>query len=317
MGLGHDHGHDHTHGANKKVLFISFIIISIYMVVEVIGGFLTHSLALLSDAGHMFSDAISLGVGLLAFTLGERVADRSKTYGYRRFEILAAVFNGVTLVVIALFIFVEAIRRLQHPPEINSSGMMIIAVIGLFVNIAVAWLMFRGGDTKDNLNLRAAFLHVIGDMLGSVGAIVAAILIMTFNWGWADPVASVLVAVLVLISGVRVSKDAIHVLMEGTPANINLDEIVEIILSIPGIINIHDVHIWSITSGHNAMSAHIVVDGQLTIDETQMILEALEAELEKNDIHHVTVQMENPSHLHDNSVLCQAHPEIAHHHHQH
>ena len=209
--------HDHTHGANKKTLLISFIIITGYMIIEAIGGFLTNSLALLADAGHMLSDSISLGIGLLAFILGEKAADYSKTYGYKRFEILAAVFNGVTLVLIAIYIFYEAYQRFTDPPEVASTGMLIIATIGLLVNILVAWLLMRGGDTKENLNIRAAFLHVIGDLLGSVGAIIAALMILFFNWGWADPLASVIVAVLVLISGWRVTKDAVHVLMEGTP----------------------------------------------------------------------------------------------------
>src|SRR5699024_2381221 len=148
------------------------------MLVEVVGGIITNSLALLSDAGHMLSDAISLGIGLLAFTLGERVADYGKTYGYKRFEILAAVFNGVTLIAVAAYIFYEAYHRFIHPPEVASTGMLVIAIIGLLVNMFVAWMLMRGGDTKENLNLRAVYLQVLGDMLGSVGAIIAALLIM-------------------------------------------------------------------------------------------------------------------------------------------
>src|SRR5699024_9429977 len=186
------------HGANKKALMISFIIITVYMIIEAFGGFLTNSLALLSDAGHMLSDSVSLGVGLLAFTLGEKGADYSKTYGYKRFEILAAVFNGVTLVLISLFIFYEAVQRFMDPPEVASGGMLLVAVIGLLVNLLVAWILMRG-DTEHNLNLKAAFLHVMGDMLGSVGAIIAAVSIMLFGWGFMDPLASVIVAVLILI----------------------------------------------------------------------------------------------------------------------
>ncbi|WP_088778524.1 cation diffusion facilitator family transporter, partial [Staphylococcus argenteus] len=255
------HEHNHTHGANKKTLMISFIIITGYMIIEAIGGILTNSLALLADAGHMLSDSISLGVGLLAFILGEKAADYSKTYGYKRFEILAAVFNGVTLVLIAIYIFYEAYQRFTDPPEVASTGMLIIATIGLLVNILVAWILMRGGDTKENLNIRAAFLHVIGDLLGSVGAIIAALMILFFNWGWADPLASVIVAVLVLISGWRVTKDAVHVLMEGTPKNVEIDAVIKTIESIPGVNNMHDLHVWSITSGQNALSCHVVVDG--------------------------------------------------------
>lgn len=304
--MGHDHGHDHTHGANKKALIISFFIISAYMIIEVIGGYFTNSLALLSDAGHMFSDSISLGVGVLAFTFGEKVANYSKTYGYKRFEILAAVFNGVALIVISLYIFYEAFKRFAHPPEVASTGMLVIAIIGLLVNIFVAWIMMRSGDTEENLNLRAAFLHVLGDLLGSVGAIVAALLILFFNWGWADPLASVIVAVLVLISGWRVTKDALHVLMEGTPKNVDLNDIINTIESVQGILGIHDLHVWSITSGQNALSCHAVVDGNLTVDEGQTLLRSIEQKLEDKGIGHVTIQMENTGHPHEESVLCQS-----------
>ena len=214
-----------------------------------IGGIITNSLALLSDAGHMLSDSISLAIALIAFTLGEKAANSKKTFGYKRFEVLAAVLNGVTLVFIALFIFYEAIQRFIYPPQVASSGMLIIAIIGLFVNIVVAWVMLRGGDTEENLNLRAAYLHVISDMLGSVAAIIAALLIMFFNWGWADPVASVIVAILVCISGVRVTNSAIHILMEGTPSNVDLNEITKIIENVKGVKRIYDLHVWTITSG--------------------------------------------------------------------
>jgi len=301
--LGHDHSHDHTHGANKKALMVSFIIITIYMVIEAIGGFLTNSLALLSDAGHMLSDSISLGVGFLAFTFSEKVANYRNTYGYKRFEILAAVFNGVTLILISLYIFYEAYHRFTDPPEVASTGMLTIAVIGLIVNIIVAWILMRG-DTEENLNLRAAFLHVLGDLLGSIGAITAALLIMFFNWGWADPVASVIVAVLVLASGWRVTKDAVHVLMEGTPKNVDMDEIIHTIENLPEIINIHDLHVWSITSGQNALSCHAVVDGNLSVHKSQELLRTIEHELEHKGIGHVTIQMESEEHPHEDSLLC-------------
>ncbi|MCG1010899.1 cation transporter [Salinicoccus sp. ID82-1] len=297
--------HNHTHNANKKVLMFSFIIITVYMIIEAVGGFLTNSLALLADAGHMLSDSISLGIGLLAFIFGEKAANYSKTYGYKRFEILAAVFNGVTLVLIAGYIFYEAYGRFMDPPEVASTGMLIIATIGLLINILVAWLMMRGGDTKGNLNIKAAFLHVLGDLLGSVGAITAALLMIFFDWGWADPLASVVVAVLVLISGWRVTKESLHVLMEGTPKNVQLDEIFETIKNVPGVKGLHDLHVWSITSGQNALSCHIVVDGEITILESQKILREIEQGLESREIGHTTIQMENEDHPHEDSLICQ------------
>ncbi|NQD64645.1 cation transporter [Bacillus haikouensis] len=312
--MGHDHGHDHAHGANKKALLISFIIITGYMIVEAIGGFMTNSLALLSDAGHMLSDSVSLGVGLAAFALGEKAADYSKTYGYKRFEILAAVFNGVTLVLISLYIFYEAYHRFMEPPEVASTGMLIIASIGLVVNIFVAWILMRG-DTEENLNVRAAFLHVLGDLLGSVGAIAAALLIIFFGWGWADPAASVIVAFLVLISGWRVMKDAIHVLMEGTPKNVELDEIITTIENVQGIKSIHDLHVWSITSGQNALSCHAVVDGDSTIKDSQKLLSAIENELDHKGIGHVTIQLESSDHHPQmDSLICQQSNRASHEH---
>jgi len=309
--LGHGHGHDHTHGANKKALLISFIIITLYMIVEVIGGLLTNSLALLADAGHMLSDAVSLGVALLAFTFGERAADYSKTFGYKRFEILAAVFNGITLIIIAIFIFYEAIGRFANPPEVASGGMLIIGTIGLLVNIFVAWVLMSQGDTKENLNMRGAFLHVIGDMLGSVGAVIAGLLIMFFNWGWADPLASVIVAALILTSGWRVTRDAVQVLMEGTPSNIDMKDVIHTIEAFPEVISIHDLHVWSITSGQNALSCHAVVDDNLSIEESQHLLQEIEHQLQHKGIGHVTIQIESKEHLHDESILCQHDQDVS------
>ncbi|MCG1010556.1 cation transporter [Salinicoccus sp. ID82-1] len=301
--MGHDHEH-HNHNANRTVLKTSFFIIAAFMLLEAVGGYLTNSLALLADAGHMLSDAISLGVAVLAMTVGAKAADYSKTFGYRRFEILAAIFNGVTLILISLYIFYEAFQRFSDPPEVASTGMLIIAIIGLSVNILVAWLMMSGGDTKENLNVRAAFLHVLGDLLGSIGAIVAALLIMFFGWGFADPLASVIVATLVLISGWNVSKDAVHILMEGTPSNVDIKRIVETMKEEEGVTDVHDLHIWSISSGLNALSCHVTVDGSRTVRECQKLLQSLEERLEDKNIHHVTIQMENETHHHSDALMC-------------
>lgn len=313
--MGHDHGHDHTHGANKKTLMISFIIITGYMIIEAIGGFITNSLALLSDAGHMLSDSISLAVALLAFTFGGKVANYSKTYGYKRFEILAAVLNGVTLVLIAIYIFYEAIQRFLNPPEVASTGMLIIATIGLLVNILVAWIMMRGGDVEENLNMRGAYLHVMSDMLGSIGAIIAALLMIFFNWGWADPLASVIVAALVLRSGYYVTKSGLHVLMEGTPQNVDVDDVIQTIQNKKGIHSVHDFHVWSITSGLNALSCHAVVGKQMSIAESERLLHQIEHDLEHKNIHHMTIQLETTSHEHDSTILCNVKANSSGHHH--
>ncbi|WP_153127050.1 cation diffusion facilitator family transporter [Peribacillus tepidiphilus] len=290
--MGHHHGHgshSHVHHTNKRALLISFFLIFSFLVVELIGGILTNSLALISDAAHMLSDAAALGLSLLALKIGEKQANETKTYGYKRFEILAALLNGVTLLLISVYIFYEAYHRFFDPPEVMSFGMLTIAGIGLLVNILAAWILTKG-DTNENLNLRSAFLHVLGDLLGSVGAIVAGLLILFFGWNIADPIASVLVSVLVLISGWRVTKESIHILMEGRPVHIDLQEVKSKLVSLSGVTSVHDLHIWSITSGFPALSCHLVVHSR--IDRDQVLYEA-KAMLQKHfGIQHSTIQIE-------------------------
>lgn len=215
----------------------------------------------------------------------------------------------MTLIVIALYIFYEAIKRFANPPEVATTGMLIVSSIGLAVNILVAWIMMRGGDVEENLNMKGAYLHVISDMLGSIGAIAAALLMMFFGWGWADPLASVIVAALVLRSGYFVSKSGLHVLMEGVPQNVDMNEIIQTILNVNGVQSVHDLHVWSITSGLTALSCHAVVDDQMTIGESEQLLRNLEHGLLHQNIHHATIQLETSAHQHDDSVLCQAKPE--------
>ncbi|PFG12393.1 cation diffusion facilitator family transporter [Bacillus sp. es.036] len=289
MGHNHSHDHGHTHSANKKALFISFLLISSFMILEVIGGFVTNSLALLSDAGHMLSDAVALGMSLLAFKLGEKASDQDKTYGYKRFEILAAFLNGIALIGISIYILWESINRFIDPPDVASTGMLIIAAIGFIVNVLVAWILMKG-DTSENLNLRSAFLHVLGDLLGSIGAIIAALLIMFVGWNYADPIASSIVAVLVLISGIRVTKDSFHVLMEGTPSNIDLEEVKKMLTSLDDVHSIHDVHIWNITSDFPAFTCHLVVNKGC--DRDQLLQLANQKLHDQFELSHTTIQME-------------------------
>ncbi|MET3507323.1 cation diffusion facilitator family transporter [Halalkalibacter oceani] len=280
-------GHSH-HSKNKKALKLSFMLIASYMIVEAVGGLLTNSLALLSDAGHMLSDAGALGLSFLALKFGEKKATLSKTFGYRRFEILAAFINGLTLIIISLYIFWEAYRRILAPPDVISSGMLIIAFIGLVVNIVAAYLLMRG-DKDENLNVRSAFLHVLGDLLGSVGAIVAALLILFFGWNLADPIASVFVALLITIAGFRVIKDAVHILMEGAPPQIDVAEVKESLLALNGVHHVHDLHVWSITSDFPALSCHLVM--KPAFSQQQLLAEA-KKKLLNFHIHHTTIQIE-------------------------
>ncbi|MGG1676450.1 cation diffusion facilitator family transporter [Neobacillus sp. NRS-1170] len=284
---GHSHGHSHT--SNKKALLSSFLLIAAFMIVEVIGGIVTNSLALLSDAGHMLSDAAALGLSFFAIKLGEKQGSQEKTYGYKRFEIIAAALNGLTLIIISVYIFYEAIGRFLAPPEVQSKGMLMISITGLLVNIVAAWILMKG-DKEENLNVRSAFLHVLGDMLGSVGAIVAALLIMFFGWGIADPIASVIVAALILISGYRVTKDSFHILMEGAPEQIDSRKVKEALRKIPLVKEVHDLHIWTITSGYPVLSCHITISDDGVHDEilsqSQRILH------DEFHIEHSTIQVE-------------------------
>ena len=316
----------------QRTLLISFLIITGYMFVEAIGGWLTGSLALLSDAGHMLSDAIALGATLMAFKIGEKAATHQKTFGYKRFEILVASVNGATLVIIALMIFYEAIKRFNSPPEIATQGMLIVATIGMLINILVAWLMHRGsrsGDTHGhdhganegtatvktsddkepvNLNMQSAYLHVLSDLMGSVAAIIAALLMMSFGWVWADAVASIIVAILILFSGYRVVRDSVHILMEGTPEGISLVNVEEKLLAHPQVQKVHDLHVWSITSGLNALSCHVVVDGEMSIHESSILIGSLEQSLLELGIHHATIQVESAAHpqtsTHSDALVC-------------
>ena len=259
------------------------------MIVEVIGGIVTNSLALLSDAGHMLSDAAALGLSFYALKLGEKKVSQEKTYGYKRFEIIAAALNGLTLVIISIYIFFEAFQRFFNPPEVQSTGMLMISVIGLLVNIIAAWILMKG-DKEENLNVRSAFLHVLGDMLGSVGAIVAALLIMFLGWGIADPIASIIVAVLILISGYRVTKDSFHILMEGAPSQIDISQVKKALCKIPNVKEVHDLHIWTITSGYPVLSCHLTIfnDGvhDKILSQSQKILH------DEFHIEHSTIQVE-------------------------
>ena len=298
----HNHTHNHVHTNNKKVLTISFIIIGLFMIVEILGGFIANSLALLSDGLHMFSDTVSLGVALIAFIYAEKNATSTKTFGYKRFEVLAALFNGITLLIISGVIIIEAIRR------------FFISVIGLIVNIIVAIIMFKSGDTSHNLNMRGAFIHVLGDLLGSLGAIIASILIYVFNFTIADPIASILVSIIILKSAIGISRSSLNILMEGTPSDVNLDKIISTIINHNEIYNVHDYHVWTISNDMNALSCHAVVSETMSVQDCEGLLKKIEHELLHLNIQHMTIQLETAQHDHDTSVLCSGlHKEHAHH----
>jgi cation diffusion facilitator family transporter len=293
---GHDHGHHGHHhhfdmSGNKTGLFIALIITAGIMVLEFVGGLITNSLALLSDSGHMLSDVSALILSLVAVWFAARPASAERTYGYHRFEILAALFNGVTLVVISVFIIWEAIGRMFDPPAVASGSMMLIAAVGLLANLASAWALLRKGDVHNNLNVRSAYLHVLGDALGSVGAVLAGLLIYLFDWNIADPIISIVVAVLIVKSAWGVLKHTVHILMEGTPVNVDEQAVRAALGGLEGVVDVHDLHIWTITSGLDSLSCHL----QVTDDtDCQQVLQTAIALIEERfGIQHSTIQVES------------------------
>jgi cobalt-zinc-cadmium efflux system protein len=269
-------------------LIVAIVLTASFTGVEVVAGLLTGSLALLADAGHMVTDVGSLAMALAAFWLAGQPATRLHSFGFKRAEVLAALANGVLLVVIAVWIFIEAAKRFSKPPEILGGWMLVVAAAGLVVNIVVALVLF--GPRRGNLNLEAAFRHVLGDLAGSVGALVAAAVIITTGWLYADPLASVLIAILILLSSWAVLRESVHVLMEGAPAGIDVAAVETRLRSVPGVLRTHDLHLWTITSGFLALSAHLVA-----ADSTQGVAARCAAERLLHDefgIEHSTLQVE-------------------------
>jgi cobalt-zinc-cadmium efflux system protein len=286
--MSHDHGHRHGRAGNRRRLALTLALAAGYTVAEVVGGLLTNSLALLADAGHMLSDVAALGLSLFAAWVADRPPTPRRTYGYYRAEILAALANGAALIAVSLFVFVEAAHRLRQPPEVMGSAMLAVAVGGLAVNLTGLWLLH--GGRGESLNVHGAWLHVLTDALGSVGAIAAAILISSFGWAWADPVASILIGLPVIYSSWRLLAESVAVLMESAPRGIDVDEVHRAMRAVPGVLAVHDLHVWSITTGLDCLSAHVVAAES---HAPAALLKALRDTLnEKFGIDHLTIQIE-------------------------
>jgi cobalt-zinc-cadmium efflux system protein len=283
-----------------RALWFALALTCVFTLVEFAGGWLTNSLALMADAGHMLTDAAALGLSLFALRFAARPATARKTYGFQRVEILAALVNGVTLVLISLVIFYEAYERLFSPPPVESGPMLAVACAGLVINLLCASVLHKSHST--NLNVRGALLHVIGDALGSVGAIVAGVLMLTQGWYMADPLISFGVGLLILYNSWRLVKDSVDILLEGTPAHIDLAIVHGALNSVEGVESIHDLHIWTLTSGIHAMSCHAVVCGD---DDRHQILEQLSEIVRRRfKIDHTTIQLEEVSLRHRENHSC-------------
>ncbi|HWV56667.1 MAG TPA: cation diffusion facilitator family transporter [Longimicrobiales bacterium] len=289
----HDHEvdhHDHARLAGRRALTIVLGLTATFMVVEFVGGWLSNSLALMADAGHMLTDVAAVGLALFAMWFARRPATTVKTYGYLRMEILAALVNGVTLAVIALAICLEAYRRFLDPASVRADLMLGVAAAGLAVNITAALILHRSAG--HSLNVRGAYLHVLGDLLGSVGAVAAALVILATGWTLADPLISVFVAALILFSSWKLVRESVDILLEAVPRHIDLAEVRDAIEDVPGVEDVHDLHVWSVTSGFLAMSGHAVVKDP---GQHQQILEEIHRRMRRRfGIRHVTVQLESP-----------------------
>jgi len=259
-----------------------------YMVAETIGGLLTNSLALLADAGHMLSDVAALALALFALRIAQRPATARRTYGFYRTEILAALFNGATLVAISFYIFIEAFQRLRSPPEVQGAAMMAIAGGGLAINLIGLWVLRSGRESS--LNERGAWLHVMTDALGSIGAILGGFAVWQLGWRWADPAVSVAIGVLVIVASWNLLKESVAVLMEGAPGNLDVDEIREALLATTGVISVHDLHVWSITSGMTALSVHVC--GETAVSNEVLIARTCDMLRDRFGIAHPTIQIE-------------------------
>ncbi len=284
-----DHPGDSEHRSqNKKRLRITLILSVTYMVAEFVGGILTNSLALLADAGHMLADAGALGLSLFALWAAQKPVTSTHTYGYYRTEILAALVNGSTLVAIAIYIFIEAYQRLAMIPEVHGVLMLGIAGGGLLINLAGLCILNAG--KSESLNIRGAWLHVFTDMLGSIGVMVAAALIWKLGWHWVDPLVSVLIGLLVLYSSWKLLKEVVAVLMEGSPGHIDVDEGRNEILEINGVDAVHDLHVWTITSGIIALSVHVTAKGKYS--RKRLLTTIQNTLLKRFRIAHGTIQIE-------------------------
>lgn len=272
----------------KRRLWLALLLTSLYLAAEVIGGLLTHSLALLADAGHMLTDVGGLTLALTAIWFSEKPATPERTYGYYRAEILAALANGVVLIGISLFILIEAYRRFQHPPEVAGRTMLLVAGIGLLVNFASMFILRDGAES--NLNMKGAYFEVLSDMLSSVGVIAAAIVIWRTGWVYADPLVSAGIGLFILPRTWKLIQEAVGVLLEGTPSDIDLGAVRDALGSLDGVQDVHDLHVWTLTSGVRALSAHCVVpDNRFTESLLSSGRRMLDEEFK---IEHVTLQFE-------------------------
>lgn len=286
----HAHERHSTITTNQRRLLIALAITALMTVVELVGGVLSNSLALLGDAGHMFTDTLALGLSLLALTLAKRPASQNRTYGFHRAEVLAALTNGAILILISVYIFYQAYRRFVTPPEVRGGLMLTVAAIGLVANM-VGILVLRSAS-RGNLNVRGAFLHMWSDTISSIGVIAAGIIILVTGWTTADPIISILIGLLILRGAVALVWESSDILLEAVPKHLDVARISTAVSRIKGVKDIHDVHLWTITSGMYALSCHVLIEDQMVSNSTQIVEEINETLSREFGIGHSTLQLE-------------------------
>lgn len=287
MSAGHNHALPTSQ--NQKYLLIALALTTTFLVAEAIGAFLTGSLALLSDAAHMLTDASALAISLAALHIARRAADARRTFGYHRFEILAATFNAVLLFLVAIYILYEAWQRFRVPAEIHSTGMLVIASIGLVINLISMRLLSAGKDAS--LNIKSAYLEVWSDMLGSIGVIVGALVIRFTGWAWVDTVIAVAIGLWVLPRTWILLKESLNILLEGVPEGMDIEKIQSAMRAVPGVLSVHDFHLWALTSGKASLTAHVVC-GPAYFPQAQLLLALNELLATQFAVHHTTLQFE-------------------------
>lgn len=287
--MSHDHGHGRATTTNERALWWALGLTTAFLIVEVIGGLASGSLALLSDAAHMFTDTAALAIALAAIRIGRRPTDDRRSFGYYRFEILAAAFNAVLLFLVAIYILFEAWRRLRAPPEIQSGAMLVIAALGLVVNLLSMRILSAGKDSS--LNLKGAYLEVWSDMLGSIGVIVGALVIRYTGWPWVDSAVAVAIGLWVVPRTWQLLRESLNVLLEGVPRELELRQVEAALASFTGVASLHDLHVWSISSGKVSLTVHAVVDASVS-DPSELVPRLRAMLAERFDIHHSTVQVE-------------------------
>jgi cobalt-zinc-cadmium efflux system protein len=307
------HNHNHTRDRLQGKFKIAVGLTATILIAEVIGGILTNSLALLSDAAHVFGDVFALALSWTAIYLSTLPPTSKRTYGYHRAEVFAAFVNGVSLIVIAGFIFYEAVHRLMAPEPVKSLQMLIVAVIGMLVNLGVALIFMK--ESHDNLNVKSAFLHVLSDAAASAGVIVGGVIMIFTKWYVVDPILSFAIALAIIIGAGRVAYAALHILLEGTPKNIDIDDVAARLEELSFVKDVHDLHVWSICSDYAALSAHVYVDVQ-SIRAVQNALGSINDMMnDKFGIVHTTIQLECGEHGGPEPLLCDfRHIEEDHHH---